>query len=81
MSCLSDADRAHIESLIGDEITLDVSGFYYWEPITPKGYMTSSFLRLVADYLDEKNKPWQERFIAEMDRINEKGPIDVGDFD
>ncbi len=35
----------------------------YW-PLEVRGYMTADDLRIVADYLDERNKEWDEHIKA-----------------
>jgi len=49
------------ERLIGYFI-MDIDGFYYFDYITtPNGLWTSYSLRVVADLLEEMNKPYEDK--------------------
>jgi hypothetical protein len=39
----------------------EVDGFFYFDPLTDQGCYSAHTLREMADYLDAKNKPWQEQ--------------------
>ena len=48
--------------LNNSEIIMDVDGYYYYLPNTKSiGSMNSHELRIIADYLDEINKPLEDQ--------------------
>lgn len=48
-----------VRSKCNRDIVTDVDGFKKWWP-PGMGYLTSDDLRIIADYLDELNKDWDE---------------------
>jgi hypothetical protein len=42
-----------------NDIVMADDGFYCYWPDGAKGFLTSNNLRIIADYLDEENKLWQ----------------------
>jgi len=42
------------EVIVGDD------GFYYYWPEQNRGFLSSDDLRIIADYIDEINEPWQK---------------------
>lgn len=52
------------------EFYREVSGYYVWEPLFGNGYLTSDFLRAVADKLDELNKEWDDELRKSLENLN-----------
>lgn len=55
MRRLSEHDRSVVESLVGDEIHIDTSGTFYYEPGRWTERLSSATLRMIADHLDDLN--------------------------
>lgn len=70
------ADRDRIVSLIdarGEFFNLD-DGYLYWEP-TGNGAFSAADLRIIANELDKRNKPWDDQINNDL-RIGGAGSID-----
>jgi hypothetical protein len=53
------------------EIQAIEDGYYYYFPLVNRGGMSPATLRVVADYLDDKNAVWDEQVkLAGRDNIN-----------
>jgi hypothetical protein len=52
---LIDIIQERKEVIAGDD------GFYCYWPEPSRGFLSSDDLRIIADYLDEINKPWQKQ--------------------
>jgi hypothetical protein len=50
---------------ISDELVTGDDGYVVWWP-SDKGAINAWQLRVIADYLDERNKPWDEIVRREM---------------
>jgi hypothetical protein len=67
------SETEHIRELIAKDCLQDIDGSYYYWP-SKVGYLSSYTLRIIADYLDEVNKPWDEkvsRFFEEQRKKEE----------
>lgn len=56
--------QEHIEkvrAVVTEDLVTGDDGFKVYWPSTAKGYLTAYDLRVVADYLDELNAPWQQQ--------------------
>jgi putative lipoic acid-binding regulatory protein len=53
-----DAWRQRIIDTVMDELTTFEDGFVYWYP-SEKGAFSSASLRVIADYIDQRNEVWQ----------------------
>lgn len=70
--------KDHILSVIEKEINILEDGFYYFFPGNGGG-MSASDLRIIADYLDEKNAPVQQLLEREFTRDRWYGAADEDD--
>lgn len=55
-----DEIKASILARPGDFITLEDGYVYFWPARDSLGAISAAELRVIADLLDEKNKPWDE---------------------
>ena len=47
-------------------IVKDVDGFYKYWPKAGQGYILPHQMRLLADYIDAKNRDWEDQLRREM---------------
>lgn len=52
--------KEHVLKAAERDIIPDESGFYIFWPTGERGGLTAPSLRVIADRLDEINKPWEE---------------------
>jgi hypothetical protein len=53
-------ERLKAMLIIYEEVISGDDGFYSYWPKNSRGFLTSSDLRIIADFLDEKNEPRQK---------------------
>jgi len=69
-------DRALRHTAEHNDIIMAEDGYYvYWPEGYERGYHDSASLRVLADILDEKNKPWDEQLHREL--VYDKGISDT----
>lgn len=57
---------------IAQECELAEDGYLVWFPSeNHKGYLDSRHLRWIAEYLEEENKEWNERFIMGLSELED----------
>lgn len=69
--------RARIIKTIKDDIIQDVDGYYYFWPAEGGGYFNEFTLRVIADHLEELNKPWDDEINKYFDEIDKNEPKDI----
>lgn len=60
--------------------TLDIDGFYYFEPESTTGYWSQEFIKSIYDELYLLNEPYQrhlEDYFAEQQRLKDES-LDIG---
>ena len=60
----------------------DIDGFFYYLPNSPiNGYWGENHLRMVADYLEKVNKPWNDKldelFAKEQEGRTYNSEVDI----
>jgi hypothetical protein len=61
---LQEVSKSHHKVFFGDkfigDIIMDVDGYFYYLPSDERGTWSAWTMRLIADKLDELNKPWDD---------------------
>lgn len=74
----ADANTARIIECAEVDFVTDVDGYVYWWPTAGGGHWAAYALRIIADELDRRNKPWDD-IVQNDPRIGT--PIPPGTFD
>ena len=74
-------NKSNYRVLFGDRLLghfiMDIDGYYYFDYVTsPNGLWTSYSLRMVADLLEEMNKPYEDN-IKEYFKKNDEASDSV----
>ena len=59
-----------------NEFVRDVDGFLYYFPTVGGGHFSSDILRIIADELDKRNKPWQDQIEKDFEALPEFQPME-----